>query len=130
MPPEPKKVLIVEDEASISQPLTDSLEHEGIMTLRAMNGEDGLAMALQARPDLILLDILMPKMDGLSMLKKLREDPEGKRVPVLVLTNLSEVTTVANSLEEGISDYLVKSEWSMDDVVTRVKERLGLTQPK
>ncbi len=123
--PSQKKVLIVEDEDVIVMPLADSLRREGIEVAVAHNGEEGLEAALADVPDLILLDILMPKMDGLTMLKKLRAAPEGARIPVLVLTNLGEITSVADTLEAGISDYLVKSNWKLDDVVRRVNERLA-----
>ena len=75
-------------------------------------------------PDIILLDIIMPIMDGMTMLQKLRQDAWGKNALVLVLTNLNDVTQVSRALELKSFDYLVKTDWSMTDVVQRVKERL------
>jgi len=100
--------------------------HEGFEVFQAGDGETGLAIALKEHPDLILLDIIMPKMDGMTLLKKLRTDAWGKKVPVIILTNLSDDRNIAEAMEGGVYDFLVKSSWEADDLVKRVKERLGL----
>ncbi len=118
-------VEIVEDELSLLEVLTDKFSKEGFKVLRAKNGKDGLKVALTEHPDIILLDIIMPVMDGMTMLKKLREDEWGKDAKVIILTNLSDNEKTAQALADGSNDYLVKSDWKIEDVVKKVEERLG-----
>lgn len=121
-----KTILIAEDEQDMRQTLVDAFRHEGFNVLEAKNGKEGLEFALKEHPDLILLDIVMPEMDGMTMAKKLREDERGKDIPIIMLTNFSDVEKVTNALESGVYEYLVKSDWKIEDVVLRVKEKLGL----
>lgn len=125
MPEEAKKILIVEDEISPLKALVAKFSREGFNVLQAEDGETGLRLALQEHPDLILLDIILPKMDGLTMLKKLREDERGTKVPVILLTNLSDSQKVAEAVEHHACDYLVKSDWPLEAVVQKVKEKLA-----
>lgn len=122
-----KKILIVEDEAPLRQAIFDKFSREGFQTFQAKNGEEGLDVALKEHPDLILLDIIMPKVDGLSMLKTLRQDKWGKNVPILILTNLNDAEYVAEAMENGVYDFLVKSDWKLDELITRAKEKLGIS---
>ena len=134
MPDQPKpnkKVLVieaVEDDPALRNVLRDKFTLEGFGVFEARDGEEGLEVALREHPDIILLDIVMPKMDGLSMMKKLRETNEwGKHVPIIILTNLS---ADDEKINWAIADnepayYLVKSNWSMDDLVEKIKERIG-----
>src|SRR3989338_4983904 len=112
-----KKVLIVEDEAPLRNALRDKLTHEGFLTLEAQNGQVGLKTALDEHPDLILLDIMMPVMDGIAMLKELHNDAWGKEAKVIVLTNLSGSERVAEAIALGAEDYMVKSDWKLQAVV-------------
>lgn len=121
-----KTVLIVDDEQSIVKALTFKLRYEGLLVLEAKDGIEGLEMALKYRPQLILLDILMPRMDGETMLKKLRQDPVGKTIPVILLTNLGEPEGITEALKLMASDYLIKSDWNLDDVVKRINEELAV----
>lgn len=125
-----KKILIIEDEASLRKTLEQTLAKVGFETSSSDNGVSGLEVALRDHPDLILLDLILPKMDGLTMLRKLRDDPWGKDVPVIILTNLSEAAqareAIDTAIQHSVYDYLVKSDWGLDDVVQRVKQRLGL----
>jgi len=109
------------------QALVEKFGREEFETLEAGNGEDGLATALKEHPDIILLDIVMPKMDGMTVLKKLREDEWGKKVPVILLTNLSATGAdiIEGIVEQEPSYYLVKSDWKIEDVVAKVKDTLG-----
>ena len=113
---EPKTILIVDDEQTLLSALVDKFTREGFVVMGAKNGQEGLSNALADHPDLILLDIIMPVMDGMTMLAKLRKDPWGKNAKVIMLTNLSEVEIVA-SQRQGVYDYLVKSDWELKDVV-------------
>lgn len=94
--------------------------------MKAVNGKKGLELALSKKPDIILLDIVMPVMDGISMLKALRRDDRGKDVPVIILTNLSDAQSAADTLENKAFDFLVKSDWKLEDVVKKVKEKLNI----
>lgn len=121
-----KIILVVEDEKPMLEVLVESFAGEGIIVLGATDGEEGLKRALEEHPDLILLDIVLPKMDGITMLKKLRTDNWGKDVPVIILSNLSNIETIAQALEGGVYDFLVKTDWKLKDLVEKVKERLEL----
>lgn len=118
------KLLIVDDEAPLLQILSDAFTSEGFMVRTAADGEEGLAQALDWHPDLILLDIVMPKMDGMTMLHKLRATEEGKKIAVILLTNLSDSTKVYDALANGAFDFLVKANWSIKDIVREVKSKL------
>lgn len=122
-----KKILIVEDETPLRVAVSDILTFEGFEVFQAKNGEEGLAMALGEHPDLILLDLMMPVMDGLTMLEKLRENKEwGKTAAVILLTNINDPEKVAMATEAGSYDFLVKSDWNIEDVVKKIKLRLGI----
>ena len=121
-----KKILIVEDEEAVREALVDTFIREGFDVFSAQNGKVGLDNALSKHPDLILLDIVMPVMDGLTMAKQLRRDAWGKNVPIILLTNLSDVEHVADAVENDMYDFLVKTDRTLDSVVTTVKERLGI----
>jgi DNA-binding response OmpR family regulator len=118
------KLLVVEDEAPLAQILIDAFNAEGFVTSHADNGKDGLDQALSWQPDIILLDIVMPKMDGITMLHKLREHAEGKKIPVILLTNLSDTDKVFDALAYGAFDFLIKADWSIADIVREVKSKL------
>jgi DNA-binding response OmpR family regulator len=119
-----KKILIVEDDTSLRQALRDKLSIEQFVVLEAKNGEEGLEIALRDHPDLILLDVMMPVMDGLTMLDLLRKDDWGRGAKVIFLTNLSDNVSISKAIEEGSYDYLVKSDWKIQDVVAKIRERL------
>jgi len=92
----------------------------------AQSAEIGIKLALRNHPDLILLDLLMPKMDGMSMLKELRKDSWGKGVKVIILTNLSDAEKIDEALKQGTYDYLVKKDWNISEVIEKVKASLGM----
>ena len=120
-----KTILVVEDEEPMQLVLRDVLKVEGYAVLEAKNGIEGLGLALKERPDLILLDILMPKMDGLEVLKKLREDEWGEKVPVIVLTNLSDNEDILKAMEEDVFEYFVKTDIKINEVIARIREKIG-----
>ncbi len=120
-----KKVLIVDDEKVLLDLLSSKIKESGFDVIEAYDGDEGLRKALDEHPDLILLDIIMPKTDGITVLKKLREDSWGKNVPVIVLSNLNTAESVEKSLANGVYDYLVKVDYSLDDLVGIVKKRLA-----
>lgn len=122
-----KIILIIEDEVPQLKILTDLFTREGFLVLQAKNGEAGLKMALEEQPDVVLLDILMPVMDGMTLLKKLRlENAWGKSVPIILLTNVNPESEKINQIiaESEPSYYLVKSDISLSELVEKVKEVL------
>jgi CheY-like chemotaxis protein len=121
-----KKVLIAEDDDSLLSVLSDNFSIDGFTVFGAVNGKEALDMALTEHPDLILLDIQMPVMDGLEMLDKLREDDWGKHAEVILLTNFADTDKVARAAEKGAYDYLVKSDWKTEDIVKKVKNKLKM----
>lgn len=124
MPNSKNKILIVEDDIDLLEILIKKFVSEKFVVFQALDGQIGLEQAFRNHPDLILLDILMPVMDGMTMLKKLREDAWGKNVPVILLTNLSDEQKVAEAMQHGVYDYLVKADWKIDDVVSKVRAKL------
>lgn len=121
-----KTILIVEDEEPMQIALKDILTFEGFDVLMAQNGLEGLEIALEKHPDLILLDILMPKMNGIRMLKILRANEWGKNAKVIILTNYDEREDVAAALENEVYDYFVKTDIKITEVVQKIKEKLGM----
>jgi DNA-binding response OmpR family regulator len=121
-----RKVLIVEDEAAMRAALVDKFKKEKTLSVvEAEDGEAGYNMAAREKPDVILLDLVMPKMDGMSMAKKLREDKWGKDVMIMFLTNMTDPALVAEAARVGVYDFLVKTDWRLDDVVSLVKDKLA-----
>ncbi|PIP16912.1 MAG: hypothetical protein COX44_02810 [Candidatus Portnoybacteria bacterium CG23_combo_of_CG06-09_8_20_14_all_37_13] len=128
------KILIVEDEILMLKTLVNTLNNHGFSTLEAQDGEQGLALALKEKPDLILLDIIMPKMDGLAMLKELRKEAWGKEVPIIFLTNLSDPEKIiqatkdyTQTLDNIAYEYLIKSDYHLADVVKIIKTKLEIS---
>ena len=121
-------ILIVEDEKIISKTYADELRDNGFNVLVAENGAEGLKIAISKKPDLILLDILMPVMDGLTMMNMLRREViYGKNVPIILLTNLSadEEKIMQAIIKDDPAYYLVKSDWNLSDVVGKIRERIS-----
>jgi DNA-binding response OmpR family regulator len=121
-----KKVLIVEDDASLLKALESGLSGNDFEVLTASNGEEGLRSAEEQRPNLILLDLIMPKMDGITMLKKLRSTDWGKDMSVIILTNNEQELTAA--VDNKVFDYLIKTNWKIEDVLKKVKVELKYTK--
>jgi DNA-binding response OmpR family regulator len=119
-------VLIVEDETDLRELLKRKLLDENFDVFEAENGKVGLEVSLSKHPDVILLDIIMPVMDGLSMLEELRKNEWGMGAKVIVLSNLNEPEKVSESLEKNIYNYLIKSNWEPDEIVKLIKKSLGL----
>lgn len=119
-------ILIIDDELAIRKPLAEVFAKEHFTVYEAPDGVSGLKTAIAKHPDMILLDLLMPVMDGMTMLKELRQDAWGKEARVIILTNDDTLEPMADALGQQAFDYLVKSNWQMSAVVAKVKQRLGL----
>lgn len=120
-----KKILIVDDEADLRSALGSALKAEGYTVVEAVDGEEGLAMAVKEKPDLILLDLIMPKLDGFGMMEQLREDSWGKDAKVVLLSVLEDVDTISKVLNRGGYDYIVKTDWKLAEIVDKIKTKLG-----
>lgn len=119
-----KKILLVEDDEMLVNMYSDKFRREGYDVETAMNGADGLKAASSYRPDIILLDIVMPKMDGFAVLKKLKKKMDTKDIPVLLLTNLGQEEDVKKGKELGAADYYIKANHTPAQIVLKVKEVL------
>ena len=124
-----KKILLAEDDKFLSTAMGDKLIREGFAVLRASNGIDAVALAKAERPDLVLLDIIMPQKTGFEVLSELRLDPSTRNIPVMVLSNLGQEVDIKKARDLGAIDYLVKSDVEMKVVVAKIKEALAKNKP-
>jgi DNA-binding response OmpR family regulator len=119
-----KKILIVEDEVPLRKALAEEFADAGYTVYEASDGLEGFDVALREKPGIILLDQLMPKMNGVTMLKQLRADAWGSAVPVIMATNMSTTDTINEAIDAGANDYFIKSEVSVADIIKLVEERI------
>jgi DNA-binding response OmpR family regulator len=120
------KVLIVDDDAFLSGIYATKLELEGFGVVSARDGEEGVKAAQKERPDLILLDVLMPKMDGFETLKRLKADDDVKSIPVIMLTNLGQKEDIEKGMQDGAVDYLIKAHFVPAEAVDKIKKVLNI----
>jgi DNA-binding response OmpR family regulator len=128
----PKTILIVDDDESLRDLFTIELEAHGFNVLQAKDGVEGLSQALSKKPDLIVLDMIMPNMDGMAMLRSLREDEWGKNAKVIILSNVGDGSKLSEAveaglIESGINDYLLKIDCQPNELANQIKERLGMS---
>ena len=121
-----KKILLVEDDEALAQVYTSRLKIEGFDTHWVSNGEEALSETIKYKPDLILLDVMMPKISGFDVLDILRNTQETRDIRVIMLTALSQPKDKERAETLGVNDYLVKSQVVIGDVVERVRFHLGL----
>ena len=120
-----KKILFIEDEPVLQKTFERALRAEGYDMISALDGESGLKLAQTQNPDLILLDIVLPKLNGFDVLKRLKRDPKTKEIPVIILTNLERMSDIDIALELGATTYLVKVNYSLEEVIKKIKKTLG-----
>ena len=120
-----KTILFIEDEMNLQKSLTSRLKDEGFEMISALDGEIGLRQAREKMPDLIILDLVLPKKDGFEALKELKSDAGLAPIPVIVLTNLEGSQDVERALSLGAFTYLVKANYSLDDMIEKIKQALG-----
>lgn len=120
-----KTILFIEDESALQKTFGDLLESEGYKMISALDGEVGLGMAKLKQPDLILLDLILPRMNGFDVLEKLKQDPKTKEIPIIILTNLEGINDVERALELGATTYLVKAQYTLDEIIQKVKQTIG-----
>lgn len=117
-------IMIVEDDSFVMDIYQTKLAQEGFEVISAANGAEAMKKLESAKPDLMLLDIIMPYMDGLEVLKKIKENPELKSIPIILLTNLSQKEEIDKGLGLGANDYLIKSHFTPSEVLEKVKNYL------
>jgi len=115
------KVLIIEDEDALRNVLQEKMQSAGFETLVAKDGDEGWEMVKSGNPDIILLDLILPKHNGFDVLFTLKQDPELKKIPVIVVSNLSEDENLKKALAMGAEDYFVKAEHPIEEIVEKVK---------
>ena len=120
-----KTVLVVDDEQTLRFALAAKLQNAGFDVVMASNGDEGLRQALTHKPDMLLVDILMPVMDGFEMLEALRKDTWGKSANVIVLSNQGGNQQIAQAVIDGAYGYMIKSDCKMEDIINEVSERLA-----
>ncbi|KKR44333.1 MAG: Response regulator [Candidatus Moranbacteria bacterium GW2011_GWC1_45_18] len=120
-----KKIIIVEDDNFVAEVYSTKLLEMGHEVRIAQNGEEGLKMVGEEKPDLILLDIIMPVMGGIEMLSALREKEDWKQIPVILLTNVGEKESVQKVRSLGVQDYLIKSHFTPAEVIEKIENILG-----
>ena len=119
-----KKILFIEDESALQKSIGEILGQDGYEISQALDGEAGLKLALEEKPDLILLDLILPKKDGFEVLKELKINDATKSIPVIVITNLEGTGDVEKVLELGATTYLVKANYTLNEVMQKIKEAL------
>ncbi len=119
-----KKILFIEDESALQKTFGDILKQGGYEMISALDGEIGFNLARTKKPDLILLDLVLPRMHGFEVLKKLKEEPETKEIPVIVLTNLEKMEDVEQAVKLGATAYLVKTQYTIEEVIEKIKKAI------
>ncbi len=121
-----KKILIIEDEATLQKAMSAILVQEGFEVHSSLDGENGFNTALAIAPDLILLDLILPKMDGFEVLARLKKEKKTAATPIVILTNLGSVNDIQKALDLGATTYLVKTDYDLTDIVSKIRQILML----
>ena len=127
MPQDEKKVLVAEDDVFLSQLLSTRLGKAGINVLRAFDGEEALAIIKKEKPDLILLDIILPKKSGFEVAEEVASNPMLRGIPIIITSNLGQDSDIERGRALGVVEYLVKANVNVDDLVTKVQKYLTKT---
>ena len=120
-----KKILFIEDEDTLQKALGGFLKDAGYEVINALDGEIGLELASSENPDLILLDIVLPKINGFEVLKELKQKEETKDIPVIVLTNMENIEDIDKIIQLGATTYMIKTEYKLEEVIEKVKGVIG-----
>lgn len=118
------KILFVEDEQSLQKTFGDLLRKEGYEVISALDGEAGLRLAKSEKPDLVLLDLILPQKDGFEVLKDLKRDDQTKDIPVLILTNLESPSDVEKAINLGAATFLVKTNYRLEEIMEKIKKNV------
>jgi CheY-like chemotaxis protein len=120
-----KKILFIEDESVLQKTFGEFLKKEGYEMISALDGETGLRLAKTKKPDLVLLDLILPRLQGFDVLEQLKGDPGTKNIPVIVLTNLEAPEDIDRVLAAGATTYLLKTEYTFPELVEKIKKAIG-----
>lgn len=120
-----KKILLIEDEEIIISLLEKKLLQEGYEVSVARDGEEGLELMKESKPDIVLLDIIMPKLSGFEVMEKMNEDPRLKKIPVVIISNSGQPVEISRARELGAKDWLIKTEFNPQEVLEKVKKQIG-----
>lgn len=121
----PKKILVVEDDKFLRELITRKLDEMGYSTISAVDGEEGAKKVKEEKPDLVLLDLILPGMDGFEVLAGIKQNPQTSSVPVIVFSNLGQVEDVEKGMKLGATDYMVKAHFTPVEIIEKVKKVLG-----
>ena len=121
----PKTILVVEDDKFLRELITRKLSEEGYNTVEAVDGEDGARKIKEEMPDLVLLDLILPGMDGFEVLANIKQDPKTSPVPIIVFSNLGQTEDVEKGMKLGAIDYMVKAHFTPVEIIEKVKKALG-----
>jgi DNA-binding response OmpR family regulator len=124
MPMEKKKILVIEDSPYLAESLVDMLTMQGYDALVAPGGRDGVTLAIEQQPDLILLDIRLPDIDGYEVYRRIRENSWGAKATIVVLTASESIENISKNIDLPKEDILFKPEWSVSDLLTKIKEKI------
>lgn len=125
MPEQTKKVLLLEDEEIIIELLERKLKQQGYEISVARNGEQGLAMMKKEKPDVVLLDIIMPKMGGFEVMEEMNKQEQLKNIPVIIISNSGQPVELDRAKELGVKDWLIKTEFDPQEVIDKVVKQIG-----
>ncbi|HBD24953.1 MAG: hypothetical protein A2566_00675 [Candidatus Zambryskibacteria bacterium RIFOXYD1_FULL_40_13] len=120
-----KRILIIDDDTTFQKTMTTKLQSFSYDVVSATNGEDGLRMALSEKPDLILLDVVMPKLDGLGFLRRLNQNRNAPKVPILITSNISATDKIGEGVALGVRGYIIKSDETLDTIIKEVEAVLN-----
>ena len=119
-----KKVLFIEDESALQRAMSEALEVHGYEVFLANDGEIGIRMAHDKKPDVVLLDLILPRKNGFEVLTELKKDPETNPIPVIILTNLEGTEEVQKAIELGAKTFLIKANYGLNEIIKRIEESL------
>jgi DNA-binding response OmpR family regulator len=116
-----KKILVVEDDKFLRKVISLKLDREGYEVSEAVDGEKGAEKIKKEKPDLVLLDLILPGIDGFEVLSKVKTDPVLSKIPIIILSNLGQKDDIEKGLKMGANDYLVKAHFTPDEIITKIK---------
>ena len=117
-----KKILIIEDDKFLREVIAKKLTTEGYEIIEAVNGENGIIQAGETKPDLILLDLILPGIDGFGVLAQIKENAETKEIPIIILSNLSQESEIKRALTLGAADFLIKANFTPSEIIKKIKK--------
>ena len=120
-----KKILLIEDDEFLRKVISRKLSEESYVLVKASRGEEGIRIMKEEKPDLVLLDLILPEMNGFDLLARIKQDPVLAKIPVIVLSNLGGEEDVKRALKMGAADYLIKAHFTLGEVIKRVEAVLG-----